>query len=92
LERTVPELSDKLGTSLSAIAAAAAQMKHTAEEAQATCAMPGRSSTRARCDARGGRRARRRQARLAVSDAFKETSDGMLPIDSFEAQGKGRAR
>jgi hypothetical protein len=27
-----------------------------------------------------------------LSDSFKETSDGMLPIDSFEAQGKSRAR
>jgi len=27
-----------------------------------------------------------------LSDSFKESSDGMLPIDSFEAQGKGRAR
>ena len=27
-----------------------------------------------------------------LSDSFKESSDGMLPIDSFEAQGKGRSR
>src|SRR5204862_392403 len=27
-----------------------------------------------------------------LSDSFKETSDGMLPIDSFEAEGKGRSR
>src|SRR5207237_1131151 len=27
-----------------------------------------------------------------LSDSFKETSDGLLPIDSFEAEGKGRSR
>jgi len=93
LERTVPELSDKLGTSLSAIGAAAAQMKHTAEEAQATLrnARPlvdqGEVATREAVDVLGAAK-----RVWPLSDAFKETSDGMLPIDSFEAQGKGRAR
>jgi phospholipid/cholesterol/gamma-HCH transport system substrate-binding protein len=93
VERTLPELSDKLGTTMVAIGAAATQIKHTGEEAQATLRntrpLLDHSETAAR-EAGDVLTAAKRV--WPLSDSFKETSDGMLPIDSFEAQGKGRTR
>jgi len=92
MERTVPELSDKLGTSIAAVGAAATQMKLTAEEAQAALrnARPlvdqGEVAAREAADVFGAAK-----RVWPLSDSFRETADGMLPIDSFEAQGaKGR--
>src|SRR6185295_9683028 len=87
MERTVPELSDKLGTSIAAVGAAATQMKLTAEEAQAALrnARPlvdqGEVAAREAADVFGAAK-----RVWPLSDSFRETSDGMLPIDSFEAQ------
>lgn len=93
VERTLPELSDKLGATMVAIGAAATQIKHTGEEAQATLRntrpLLDHSETAAR-EAGDVLTAAKRV--WPLSDSFKETSDGMLPIDSFEAQGKGRTR
>jgi len=93
MQRTLPDLSDKLGTSAVAIGAAATQMQHTAEEAQATLrnARPlvdhGETAAREAADVLGAAK-----RVWPLSDSFKDTSDGMLPIDSFEARGKGLAR
>jgi phospholipid/cholesterol/gamma-HCH transport system substrate-binding protein len=93
VERTLPELSDKLGATMVAIGAAATQIKQTGEEAQATLRntrpLLDHSETAAR-EAGDVLTAAKRV--WPLSDSFKETSDGMLPIDSFEAQGKGRTR
>jgi phospholipid/cholesterol/gamma-HCH transport system substrate-binding protein len=93
VERTLPELSDRLGTTMVAIGAAATQIKQTGEEAQATLRntrpLLDHSETAAR-EAGDVLTAAKRV--WPLSDSFKETSDGMLPIDSFEAHGKGRTR
>jgi ABC-type transporter Mla subunit MlaD len=93
VDRALPALSEKLGTSIESIDAAAVQLKKTGEEAQATL-----RSARPLLD-RGESAAREAGDVLSaakrvwpLSDTFKEASDGMLPIDSFEAQGKGRVR
>jgi ABC-type transporter Mla subunit MlaD len=93
VERALPALSDKLTNSIDSIDAAAVQLKKTGEEAQATL-----RSARPLLD-HGEAAAREAGDVLSaakrvwpLSDTFKETSDGMLPIDSFEAQGKGRLR
>ena len=93
VDRALPALSEKLGASIESIDAAAVQLKKTGEEAQATL-----RSARPLLD-RGESAAREAGDVLSaakrvwpLSDTFKEASDGMLPIDSFEAQGKGRVR
>ena len=90
---TVPMLSEKLATSIDSVNAAAAQLRSTGEEAQATLkgARPllDRSETAAR-EASDVLGAAKRIWPLA--DSFKDTTDGMLPIDSFEAEGKGRSK
>jgi len=89
IDRTVPPLADKLARGIDSIDAAAQQMKRTGEEAQLTLkgARPliDHSETVAR-EAGDVMSAAKRV--WPLSDSFKETSDGMLPIDSFEAQGK----
>lgn len=93
MDRTVPVLSGKLAASIDTINTAAAQMRTTGEEAQATLksARPlldrGESAAREASDVLG---AAKRIWPLA--DSFKDTTDGMLPIDSFEAEGKGRSK
>ena len=93
MERAIPELSDKLAAGIESIDAAATQLKKTGEEAQLTLKsarpMLDHGETAAR-DAGDVLTAAKRI--WPLSDSFKESSDGMLPIDSFEAQGKGRAR
>jgi len=93
MERAVPEVSEKLATGIGSIDAAATQLKKTGEEAQLTL-----RNTRPLLD-HGETAAREAGDVLTaakrmwpLSDSFKESSDGMLPIDSFEAQGKGRTR
>jgi phospholipid/cholesterol/gamma-HCH transport system substrate-binding protein len=92
VDRTVPPLADRLARGIDSIDAAAVQLKRTGEEAQLTLkgARPllDHSETVAR-EAGDVMSAAKRV--WPLSDSFKETSDGMLPIDSFEAQGK-RAR
>lgn len=93
MERTIPMLSEKLTASIETIDAAAGQLKKTGEEAQLTL-----KSARPLLD--HGETAAREAGDVLnaakrvwpLSDSFKETSDGMLPIDSFEAQPKGFVR
>ena len=93
IDRTLPEVSEKLVNSIQSIDAAAVQMKKTGEEAQLTLrsARPlmehGEVAAREAGDVLGAAK-----RVWPLSDSFKETSDGMLPIDSFEAEGKGRSR
>ena len=93
VDRALPTLSEKLNASIESIDAAAVQLKKTGEEAQATLknARPllDHSETAAR-EAGDVLSAAKRV--WPLSDTFKEATDGMLPIDSFEAQGKGRVR
>jgi phospholipid/cholesterol/gamma-HCH transport system substrate-binding protein len=93
MERAIPALSEKLASGIQSIDAAATQLKKTGEEAQLTL-----KSARPMLD-HGETAAREAGDVLTaakriwpLSDSFKESSDGMLPIDSFEAQGKGRSR
>jgi phospholipid/cholesterol/gamma-HCH transport system substrate-binding protein len=93
MERTIPLLSERLVTSMDSIDAAAGQLKKTGEEAQVTL-----KSARPLLD-HGETAAREAGDVLSaakrvwpLSDSFKESSDGMLPIDSFEAQPKGSVR
>ena len=92
LEQSLPMLSHKIAASMESIDAAAAQLKKTGEEAQATLksARPlldqGESAAREAGDVLSAAK------RIwPLSDSFKDGADGMLPIDSFEAQSKGRA-
>ena len=93
VEQAVPALSGKVAASLESVDAAATQLKKTGEEAQATL-----KSARPLLD-QGETAAREAGDVLTaakrvwpLSDSFKDSTDGMLPIDSFEAQGKGRSR
>ena len=93
LDRTVPALSTKLAAGIDSVDAAAAQLKRTGEEAQSTL-----KSARPLLD-RGESAAREAGDVLSaakrvwpLADSFKDGGDGMLPIDSFEAQAKGRGR
>ena len=93
LEQSLPMLSHKIAAGMESIDAAAAQLKKTGEEAQATL-----KSARPLLD-RGESAAREAGDVLSaakrvwpLSDSFKDGADGMLPIDSFEAQAKGRGR
>ncbi len=93
VDRALPALSEKLNASIESIDAAAVQLKKTGVEAEATLrsARPlldhGESAAREAGDVLSAAK-----RVWPLSDTFKETSDGMLPIDSFEAQGKGRVR
>ena len=93
VERALPALSEKLNASIESIDAAAVQLKRTGVQAEATLrdARPllDHSETAAR-EAGDVLSAAKRV--WPLSDTFKDASDGMLPIDSFEAQGKGRVR
>jgi ABC-type transporter Mla subunit MlaD len=93
LDQAVPALATKLAAGIDSVDAAAAQLKKTGEEAQATL-----KSARPLLD-HGEAAARQAGDVLSaakrvwpLSDSFKDSADGMLPIDSFEAQVKGRGR
>ena len=93
VDRTIPALSDELAAGLESIDGAATQLKKTGEEAQLTLRntrpLLDHSETAAR---EVGDVLTAAKRIWPLSDSFKESSDGMLPIDSFEAQGKGRSR
>jgi phospholipid/cholesterol/gamma-HCH transport system substrate-binding protein len=93
MELAVPLLTHQLVSGIQSIDAAANQLKKTGEEAQLTLrsARPllDHSETAAR---EVGDVVTAAKRIWPLSDSFKESSDGMLPIDSFEAQGKGRSR
>lgn len=93
VDRALPALSEKLNASIESIDAAAVQLKKTGVEAETTLrnARPlldhGETAAREAGDVLSAAK------RIwPLSDTFKEAPDGMLPIDSFEAQGKGRVR
>jgi phospholipid/cholesterol/gamma-HCH transport system substrate-binding protein len=93
LERTVPLLSDKLAASIDSVDAAATQLKRTGEEAQATLKSARPMLDHGEVAAREAGDVLSAAKRIwPLSDGFKDSSDGMLPIDSFDAQSKGRAR
>ncbi|HZS67878.1 MAG TPA: MlaD family protein [Burkholderiales bacterium] len=93
VERALPALSEKLTNSIDSIDAAALQLKRTGEEAQATLRSARPLLDHGEVAAREAGDVLSAAKRVwPLSDTFKETTDGMLPIDSFEAQGKGRPR
>ncbi len=93
VERALPALSEKLTNSIDSIDAAALQLKRTGEEAQATLRSARPLLDHGEVAAREAGDVLSAAKRVwPLSDTFKETTDGMLPIDSFEAQGKGRLR
>jgi len=92
VDKTVPPLADKLARGIDSIDAAAVQLKKTGEEAQLTLKGARPLLDHSEVAAREAGDVMSAAKRVwPLSDSFKETSDGMLPIDSFEAQGK-RAR
>jgi phospholipid/cholesterol/gamma-HCH transport system substrate-binding protein len=93
LERTMPMLSDKLGASIDSIDAAATQLKRTGEEAQVTLKSARPMLDHGEVAAREAGDVLSAAKRIwPLSESFKDSADGMLPIDSFDAQAKGRAR
>jgi phospholipid/cholesterol/gamma-HCH transport system substrate-binding protein len=93
VDRTIPEVSEKLVASLQSIDAAAVQAKKTGEEVQLTLRAARPLVEHSEVAAREAGDVLGAAKRVwPLSDSFKETSDGLLPIDSFEAEGKGRSR
>ena len=93
VEHAVPVLSEKLASGIQSIDAAATQLKKTGEEAQLTLRNARPLLDHGETAAREAGDVLTAAKRIwPLSDSFKESSDGMLPIDSFEAQGKGRSR
>lgn len=90
---TVPMLSEKLATSIETVNAAAHQLRSTGKEAQATLKSTRPLLDRSESAAREAGDVITAAKRIwPLSDSFKDNTDGMLPIDSFEAEGKGRFR
>jgi len=93
LDRTVPPLSEKLVASMESIDAAAGQLRKTGEEAQITLKNARPLLDQSESAAREANDVLSAAKRVwPLSDSFKDAGDGMLPIDSFEANGKGYAR
>lgn len=93
VDRALPALSEKLNASIESIDAAAVQLKKTGVEAQTTLRNARPLLDRGESAAREAGDVLSAAKRIwPLSDTFKEAPDGMLPIDSFEAQGKGRVR
>ena len=89
LERTMP----KIAASIDSVDAAATQLRRTGEEAQATLKSARPMLDHGEVAAREAGDVLSAAKRIwPLSDSFKDSSDGMLPIDSFDAQSKGRAR
>jgi phospholipid/cholesterol/gamma-HCH transport system substrate-binding protein len=93
MEHAVPMLSEKLASGIDSIDAAAGQMKKTGEEAQLTLKSARPLLDKSESAAREANDVLTAAKRVwPLSDSFKDSGDGMLPIDSFEAHGKGTAR
>jgi ABC-type transporter Mla subunit MlaD len=89
VERVVPPLSEKLASSIDSIDAAAGQLRKTGEEAQVTLKSARPLLDKSESAAREANDVLSAAKRVwPLSDSFKDTGDGMLPIDSFEAYGK----
>ncbi|HUQ74831.1 MAG TPA: MlaD family protein [Burkholderiales bacterium] len=93
MERAVPVLSSKLASGIESIDAAAGQLRKTGEEAQYTLKSARPLLDRSESAAREANDVLTAAKRVwPLSDSFKDNTDGMLPIDSFEAHGKGSTR
>ncbi len=93
VDRTIPAVSEKLVSSLESINAAAVQARKTGEEVQLTLRAARPLVEHSEVAAREAGDVLGAAKRVwPLSDSFQETSDGLLPIDSFEAEGKGRSR
>lgn len=93
VDLTLPALTQKIAASVESIDAAAVQLKKTGEEAAVTLRSARPLLDHGEVAAREAGDVLSAAKRVwPLSDTFKETTDGMLPIDSFEAQGKGRVR
>jgi phospholipid/cholesterol/gamma-HCH transport system substrate-binding protein len=93
VDQTIPAVSEKLVSSIQSIDAAAVQLKKTGEEAQLALRSARPLMEHSEVAAREAGDVLGAAKRVwPLSDSFKPTSDGMLPIDSFEAEGKGRSR
>ena len=93
VERAVPPLSEKLASSIDSVDAAAGQLRRTGEEAQITLKSARPLLDRSESAAREANDVLSAAKRVwPLSDSFKDAGDGMLPIDSFEANGKGYGR
>jgi len=86
VDRAVPPLSEKLASGIESI-------RKTGDEAQATLKSARPILDRSESAAREANDVLSAAKRVwPLSDSFKDTGDGMLPIDSFEANGKGYTR
>jgi phospholipid/cholesterol/gamma-HCH transport system substrate-binding protein len=93
MEHAVPMLSEKLASGIESIDAAAGQLKKTGEEAQLTLKSARPLLDKSESAAREANDVLTAAKRVwPLSDSFKDSGDGMLPIDSFEAHVKGTAR
>src|SRR5262245_12867200 len=88
VERATPALAGKLATTLESIDGAVGQLRQTAAEAQETLRGVRPVIDRSESAMRDASEVFSAAKRVwPLSDAFKETPDATLPIDSFEARG-----
>jgi len=88
VERATPALAAKLATTLESIDGAVGQLRQTAAEAQETLRGVRPVIDRSEATMRDASEVFSAAKRVwPLSDAFKDTPDATLPIDSFEARG-----
>jgi phospholipid/cholesterol/gamma-HCH transport system substrate-binding protein len=88
IERATPALAGKLATTLESIDGAVGQLRQTAAEAQETLRGVRPVIDRSESAMRDASEVFSAAKRVwPLSDAFKDTPDATLPIDSFEARG-----
>jgi ABC-type transporter Mla subunit MlaD len=88
IERSAPVLAGKLATTLESIDGAVGQLRQTAAEAQETLRGVRPVIDRSESAMRDASEVFSAAKRVwPLSDAFKDTPDATLPIDSFEARG-----
>jgi len=88
IERATPALAGKLATTLESIDGAVGQLRQTAAEAQDTLRGMRPVIDRSESAMRDASEVFSAAKRVwPLSDAFKDTPDATLPIDSFEARG-----
>jgi phospholipid/cholesterol/gamma-HCH transport system substrate-binding protein len=91
IEKSTPVLAGKLSTTLDSVDAAVIQLRQTAAEAQETLRGVRPVIDRGETAMRDASEVFSAAKRVwPLNDAFKETGDASLPIDSFEAQGAPR--
>jgi len=88
IERATPVLAGKLATTLESVDGAVVQLRQTAVEAQETLRGVRPVIDRSESTMRDASEVFSAAKRVwPLSDAFRETGDSTLPIDSFEARG-----